>query len=48
MDINSLKPYNKYKDINKPNAEYIYIGVDKNNNYLFLYKNKFFDTPFFF
>ena len=46
MDINNLKLYNKYKDINNPNTEYIYIGVDKNNNYLFLFKDKDYDSSF--
>ena len=40
MHINSLKPYNKYKHIDNPNIEYIYIGIDSDNEYYcFLYKS---------
>jgi hypothetical protein len=40
MDINNLKLYNKYKDINNPNTEFIYIGIDNEGDYWFLYKTE--------
>ena len=48
MNLNKLKLYNKYKNINFPNKELIYIGVDNENDYWFLYKyentNAYFST----
>ena len=41
MKVKQLKLYNKYKDIgDTPNKEFIYIGVDNENDYCFLFKNK--------
>ena len=39
MKIKELKLYSKYKDINKPNIELIYIGNENDNYYWFLYKH---------
>ena len=38
MKPEQLKLYNKYKNIIYPDIEYIYIGVDKDGFYWFLYK----------
>ena len=38
MKLEELKLYSKYKNINNPNIEYIYIGIDKDDGYWFLYK----------
>jgi len=38
MKAEQLKLYNKYKDINHPNWEIFYIGIDKFNRYTFLRK----------
>ena len=51
MKVEELKLYNKYKDIpDISNKEFIYIGVDNENDYCFLHKNKYnddnIDTPF--
>ena len=47
MDINNLKLYNKYKDINLPDREFIFIGYIYNINcYCFLIENKILNTPF--
>ena len=48
MKIKELKLYYKYKNINIPNTEYIFIGIDNKNYYWFIYKNEIFDTPFSF
>ena len=40
MKIKELKLYNKYKDKNYPEIELIYIGIDNENDYWFLYKHK--------
>jgi hypothetical protein len=41
MKVKQLKLYNKYKDIgDTPNKEFIYVGVDNENDYCFLFKNK--------
>ena len=46
MDINKLKLYNKYKHINFPNMEFIYIGIDSEDLYWFLIKDKNSNTSF--
>ena len=46
MKVEELKLYNKYKDINNPDIEYIYIGIDNENEYWFLYKEEKLDLPF--
>jgi hypothetical protein len=46
MKPEELKFYNKYKHINKPNKELIYIGVDNDGDYWFLYKNKDHNSSF--
>ena len=46
MKAEELKLYNKYKHINYPNREYIYVGFDEQNSYCFLYKNKKYNTSF--
>jgi hypothetical protein len=38
MKVEKLKLYNKYKNINYPDIEFIYIGIDKHKNYCFLFK----------
>ena len=48
MRIKKLKLYNKYKDIRYPNTEYIYIGIDKDDEYWFLYKNNNYNLSFSF
>ena len=40
MKVEQLKLYNKYKDIDEKNIEYIYIGVDNYGDYWFIFKNK--------
>ena len=39
MKVEQLKLYNKYKHINNPDKEFIYIGNDNDSDYWFLYKN---------
>jgi hypothetical protein len=46
MKVKELKLYNKYKNINNPNKELIYIGIS-NNYYFFLYKTVY-NTSFSF
>ena len=49
MKVEDLKLYNKYKDINNPDIEFIYIGIDNEVNdydYWFLYKEEKLDLPF--
>jgi hypothetical protein len=46
MKVEDLKLYNKYKHINNSDREFIYIGFDKQNSYLFLYKDKNDNTQF--
>ena len=46
MKPEDLKLYNKYKHINKPNKGLIYIGVDNDGDYWFLYKNKDHNSSF--
>ena len=41
MKVEELKLYNKYKHIDNPNIEYIYIGIDSDNEYYwFIYKDE--------
>jgi hypothetical protein len=41
MKVEDLKLYNKYKNINIPNRELIYIGISKDSYYYwFLFKSK--------
>mgnify|MGYP006935472574 CR=1 FL=1 len=41
MKVEELKLYNKYKNINIPNRELIYIGISKDSYYYwFLFKSK--------
>ena len=41
MKPEQLKLYNKYKDKNYPEIEYIYIGIDSDNEYYwFIYKDE--------
>ena len=40
MKVEDLKLYNKYKDIREPNRILIYIGIDHEDDYIFLYKNE--------
>mgnify|MGYP006935472601 CR=1 FL=1 len=46
MKPEELKLYNKYKDINNPNRELIYVGINNENYYSFLFKNENFNTTF--
>ena len=46
MKVEKLKLYQKYKNINNPNKELIYIGNDQYNCYWFLYKNKNYSVLF--
>ena len=46
MKVEQLKLYNKYKHIDNPNIEYIYVGIDNQNKYWFLYKSKDFNLWF--
>jgi hypothetical protein len=39
MKIEQLKLYQKYKNINNPNKELIFIGLYNNIAYIFLHKN---------
>jgi hypothetical protein len=39
MKIEQLKLYFKYKHIEKPKKELIYVGIDINNRYWFLFKS---------
>jgi hypothetical protein len=39
MKVEQLKLYNKYKHINNPDREFIYIGNDNDGDYWFLFKN---------
>ena len=45
MKPEQLKLYNKYKNINYPTIEFIYIGIT-NNHYIFLYKNEIINLSF--
>jgi hypothetical protein len=47
MDLNNLKLYNKYKYINNPDKELIYIGIDDEGDYWFLFKGKNHKVPFY-
>ena len=40
MKPEQLKLYSKYKDVRSPNREYIYIGIDNEDFYCFLYKTE--------
>ena len=40
MKVEQLKLYNKYKNTSFPDIEYIYIGIDSENYYSFLIKEK--------
>ena len=41
MKIKELKLYNKYYDVNEPNIELFYIGVDqRDGDFIFLYKKQ--------
>ena len=40
MKVEELKLYNKYKNTERSNTEYIYIGVNNDGFYCFLYKNE--------
>ena len=46
MKVENLKLYNKYKNINYPTIELIYVVIDNENYYTFLYKNQDFDISF--
>ena len=42
MKIEELKLYNKYRDIDYSNREYIYIGIDeRDKSYVFLIENDY-------
>jgi hypothetical protein len=40
MKVEQLKLYNKYKEINEPDRELIYIGNGNKDYYCFLYKDE--------
>ena len=46
MKTEELKLYNKYNHKDYSDKEYIYIGIDKENDYMFLYKNEAYHTSF--
>jgi hypothetical protein len=46
MEVEELKLYNKYQNIDIPHIEFIFIGIDKNNYYCFLYKKKNYNLSF--
>ena len=46
MKIKDLKLYDKYKKINNSDTGYIFIGVDDENDYWFLFKDKDYDSSF--
>jgi hypothetical protein len=46
MKIEQLKLYNKYRNVNYPDIELIYIGIDNENQYWFLTKKKNYNIPF--
>ena len=48
MKPQDLKLYNKYKHINNSDTGYIFIGVDDENDYWFLYKDQDFDISFYY
>jgi len=48
MKVEELKLYNKYKNINDSNTEYIYVGIDNENKYWFLFKNEYYNSSFIF
>jgi hypothetical protein len=46
MKVEELKLYNIYKDMDIPNREYIYIGIDFTDDHCFLYKHEDFNILF--
>ena len=46
MKVEELKLYNKYKNINNPDIELIYIGINVYNRYCFLFKNENYKLSF--
>ena len=46
MKVKELKLYNKYKNINNPDKEYIYIGIGNNGFYWFLNENEDYNLLF--
>jgi hypothetical protein len=48
MKAEQLKLYNKYTHINVSNKEFIYVGIDNENKYWFLFKNEYYNSSFIF
>ena len=46
MKVEELKLYNKYKHIDNPDIEFIFIGIDDEGDYWFLYENKNYNILF--
>ena len=46
MKVEQLKLYNKYKDIDKPDKEFIFIGIVNEDYYCFLYKYENYNSLF--